>query len=76
MTALEAFRAADNPVDGQLVTDLEKMVLRTKGETARLSERGTELYDALAALARSKNRAWGCPFYRCRSSARLLPLRR
>jgi hypothetical protein len=39
VTALEAFRAADNPVHGQLVTDLEKMVLRTKDEIARLSER-------------------------------------
>jgi hypothetical protein len=36
-TALEAFRAADNPVDDQLVTDLEKMVERTKDEIERLT---------------------------------------
>lgn len=35
--ALDAFRAADNPVDQQLVTDLETMVERTKGEIERLS---------------------------------------
>ena len=37
VTALEAFRAADNPVDGQLVVDLETMVERTKGEIERLT---------------------------------------
>lgn len=37
VTALEAFRAADNPVDDQLVADLETMVERTKGEIERLS---------------------------------------
>lgn len=36
--ALDAFRAADNPVDEQLVLDLEMMVSRTKREIARLSE--------------------------------------
>ena len=36
-TALEAFRAADNPVDHQLVGDLETMVERTKGEIERLT---------------------------------------
>ena len=36
-TALEAFRAADNPVDDQLVADLETMVERTKGEIERLT---------------------------------------
>jgi hypothetical protein len=36
-TALDAFRAADNPVDEQLVADLETMVERTKGEIERLS---------------------------------------
>ena len=36
-TALDAFRAADNPIDGQLVADLEAMVERTKGEIERLS---------------------------------------
>ena len=34
---LDAFRAADNPVDGELVADLEAMVQRTKGEIERLS---------------------------------------
>jgi hypothetical protein len=37
-TALDAFRAADNPVDQQLVSDLETMVERTKREIERLSE--------------------------------------
>jgi hypothetical protein len=36
-TALDAFRAADNPVDEQLVADLETMVERTKDEIERLS---------------------------------------
>ena len=35
--ALDAFRAADNPVDEQLVADLEAMVERTKAEIERLS---------------------------------------
>jgi hypothetical protein len=35
--ALDAFRAADNPVDEQLVADLEVMVERTKGEIERLA---------------------------------------
>ena len=35
--ALDAFRAADNPVDERLVADLETMVERTKGEIERLS---------------------------------------
>jgi uncharacterized coiled-coil protein SlyX len=35
--ALEAFRAADNPVDEQLVADLEKMVARTELEIERLA---------------------------------------
>lgn len=35
--ALDAFRAADNPVDEQLVVDLEKMVARTQHEIARLA---------------------------------------
>ena len=35
--ALDAFRAADNPVDAQLVTDLEAMMLRTKDEIGRLT---------------------------------------
>jgi hypothetical protein len=35
--ALNAFRAADNPVDEQLVLDLETMVVRTRGEIERLA---------------------------------------
>jgi hypothetical protein len=35
--ALDAFRAADNPVDDELVTELEAMVERTKGEIERLA---------------------------------------
>jgi hypothetical protein len=35
--ALDAFRAADNPVDEQLVRDLEQMVTRTHGEIERIS---------------------------------------
>jgi hypothetical protein len=35
--ALDAFRAADNPVDEQLVIDLEQMVTRTQSEIARLT---------------------------------------
>jgi hypothetical protein len=37
LAALDALRAADNPVDEQLVVDLEAMVERTKGEIGRLS---------------------------------------
>ena len=36
-TALDAFRAADNPVDNELVSDLERMVERTYAEIERLS---------------------------------------
>jgi hypothetical protein len=35
--ALDAFRAADNPVDDQLVADLEAMVERTRTEIERLA---------------------------------------
>ena len=38
--ALDAFRAADNPVDAQLVKDLEAMVERTMGELERLTAEG------------------------------------
>jgi hypothetical protein len=34
--ALDGFRAADNPVDAELVGDLEKMVERTRHEIDRL----------------------------------------
>jgi len=36
-SALNAFRAADNPVDEELVRDLEAMVVRTQGEIDRLA---------------------------------------
>ena len=35
--ARDAFRAADNPVDDQLVAELETMVERTKAEIERLT---------------------------------------
>jgi hypothetical protein len=35
--ALDAFRAADNPVDAGLVRDLERMVERTRGEIERVA---------------------------------------
>jgi hypothetical protein len=35
--ALDAFRAADNPVDAELVADLETMMTRTYGEIERLT---------------------------------------
>ena len=35
--ALDAFHAADNPVDDELVADLEVMVERTKDEIERLN---------------------------------------
>jgi hypothetical protein len=38
-TALDAFRAADNPVDHELVADLERMVERTRAEIERLVTR-------------------------------------
>ena len=37
-TALDAFDAANNPVDTQLVIDLEKMVERTRLELERFAE--------------------------------------
>ena len=35
--ALNAFRAADNPIDNQLVIDLEAMITRTQNEIDRLA---------------------------------------
>ena len=35
--ALDAFRAADNPVDTELVADLETMMNRTRDEIERLT---------------------------------------
>jgi hypothetical protein len=46
--ALEAFRAADNPVDEKLVADLEAMVERTHHEIERLA---AELAGASEPLA-------------------------
>ena len=43
--ALNAFRAADNPVDEQLVIDLEMMVTRTSAEIERLEASGTPTAD-------------------------------
>jgi hypothetical protein len=40
--ALDAFRAADNPVDEQLLADLETMIERTLGEIERLTARLAE----------------------------------
>ena len=40
--ALDAFHAAGNPVDEELVADLERMVERTKGEIERLATRDAE----------------------------------
>ena len=37
--ALNAFRAADNPVDEQLVAHLETMIARTQGEIELLAAR-------------------------------------
>ena len=42
-TALDAFRAADNPIDEQLVADLEAMVERTRLELERLVDRTPEI---------------------------------
>lgn len=40
--ALDAFRAANNALDAQLVADLEAMVERTKAEIERLAARVAE----------------------------------
>ena len=42
LTALDAFHAADNPVDAELVADLERMVERTRLELERLASRSPE----------------------------------
>jgi hypothetical protein len=41
-TALDAFRAANNAADAQLVVDLEEMVERTRGEIERLAKRAAQ----------------------------------
>jgi hypothetical protein len=45
-TALDAFHAADNPIDSQLVTDLEAMVERTRVELERLLSGSAETASA------------------------------
>lgn len=40
-TAVDAFLAADNPVDAELLADLEAMVERTRLEIERLSAAAT-----------------------------------
>jgi hypothetical protein len=35
-TAIQTFQAADNPIDGELLKDLEKMVERTRQELESL----------------------------------------
>ncbi len=37
--SLEAFRAADNPLDTEFVTDLERITERTRAELKALSDR-------------------------------------
>ena len=37
-TALDAFRAADNPLDVEFVKDLQRITERTRGELARFAE--------------------------------------
>jgi hypothetical protein len=53
-TALDAFRAADKPVDEQLMADLEVMVEHTKGRdrTARRAPRRVVLLAPLAQRLR------------------------
>lgn len=36
-TALQAFKEADNPVDAELMADLERMVARTRAELEALA---------------------------------------
>jgi hypothetical protein len=38
-TAIDAFQAANNPVDQELLIDLQNMVERTRRELERISER-------------------------------------
>lgn len=37
-TALDAFRAADNPIDAEFVADLERITERTRQELAALAQ--------------------------------------
>jgi len=36
--AVEAFRAADNPIDREFVADLERIVERTRGELSQFRQ--------------------------------------
>lgn len=36
-TALDAFRAADNPIDEELITDLERVLQRSRQELSALA---------------------------------------
>ena len=36
-TALDAFRAADNPIDEEFVAELERITKRTQGEMEKLT---------------------------------------
>lgn len=36
-TALDAFRAADNPIDEELITDLERVLQRSRKELSALA---------------------------------------
>jgi hypothetical protein len=35
-TSLQAFKAADNPIDAHLIADLERVIVRTRSELAAL----------------------------------------
>jgi hypothetical protein len=37
LTTLDALEAADNPVDAEFVTDLERIAARTRGELAHFA---------------------------------------
>jgi hypothetical protein len=39
-TALDAFHAADNPIDAEFVAELQRITERTRRELAALAERG------------------------------------
>jgi hypothetical protein len=40
--ALEAFQAADNPVDRDFVVELERIAVRTRGELERFAKRSAK----------------------------------
>lgn len=45
-TALDAFRAADNPIDAGFVAELERITARTRRELAALADHDSEHYAA------------------------------